>query len=139
MGLFEKKSNANVGYAYSVELANLDERHTMLLKQLGEMTYEIMSSGETLKLENIQELITQIKQVEEKMDITRKQLLAARGIRLCDSCGTELPFASVFCNKCGSKCTELPKEVISAGKLCPKCGNSLEEGDAFCIQCGYKF
>lgn len=46
----------------------------------------------------------------------------------CPSCGSNMPAASLFCTRCGTKRPEVMR--------CTSCGCTLEKGVAFCPHCG---
>jgi hypothetical protein len=52
-------------------------------------------------------------------------------MKICNVCGNQLPDAVRFCNKCGSKVSDL-----QPGLQCPKCGGAYPAGTKFCKKDG---
>jgi ribosomal protein L40E len=64
-----------------------------------------------------------------------------KGVKRCQSCGADIPLASGFCGKCGSK-VETPvtqPDVVAADiQHCVHCGAEIENEALFCGSCGKK-
>ncbi len=61
-------------------------------------------------------------------------------VKVCSTCGAEVPATNKFCTKCGSKITDTmntPVENVNiAVNLCNICGADLIPGSRFCRKCG---
>lgn len=53
--------------------------------------------------ENIQEWMSQIVMVREKMEQKRERILEIKNVSICSRCGAEYPRDSKRCSKCGNE------------------------------------
>ncbi len=138
MGLFDRpKTMEPKADVYEEKLNELKAQKIRITRQIGEKFIE-ENAGKDMTSTAYADLFSKLSGTVDEINLTLKRQLASKGLRLCESCGAELPIDSAFCNKCGTKQGELEAEVVTASGICPKCGAKLEEGDAFCISCGYK-
>ena len=80
---------------------------------LGKAYYEAHAEA-TEQTGEFAELVKGISDCFSKIEIEKQIKLIVRGKRICFNCGALLTADSLFCNKCGHKLEELPKEVIKA-------------------------
>lgn len=104
-----------------------------LLQQLGEKYYEKYDISQD---EELGQICTTIKEKEEKIASLRQQVLEAKSIRNCPSCGAACEKDMMFCSACG---TELPKSQKQMDKkFCVNCGQQIAADATFCPHCGTK-
>lgn len=143
MGIFDSNAIAgNIGAtkkedAYTEEFRMLKANRSKTIMEIGEKYFELHKNDcndDAFCAEEIKSII----ETDKALELVEKKKLASQGIKLCEACGNELPIASGFCNKCGSKQGELTIELIRASHICPSCGTRIEDADMFCVGCGYK-
>ncbi|MCR5179533.1 MAG: zinc ribbon domain-containing protein [Lachnospiraceae bacterium] len=153
MGLFDVNENAyvpakkkgasdrtvdrNNEKQFEEERREIMTRRSKAIMELGNRVYKEWA-GKKAAGSLYEDLLAEISSADQDLVMLDKRKLASKGLRKCENCGTELPIASAFCNKCGVKQGDLEPEVVRAGHTCPKCGSTLEDGDMFCTACGYK-
>ena len=57
-----------------------------------------------------------------------------KGIKRCESCQTEMPDTSSFCQTCGNKLKDERETIVST--ICPECGMENGANANTCIKCG---
>ncbi|MCI8530592.1 MAG: zinc-ribbon domain-containing protein [Lachnospiraceae bacterium] len=119
-------------------------------KMVCEKREDWKSMDVTVQLEQLDAIQVEIAGLQEK-------LLRVKGVRRCDSCGSEVDRKVEFCPKCGSALEVLTEEDEKLwedtqgmdGALekiqqeaeaahCPQCNKEMEEGMIFCPFCGEK-
>lgn len=117
--------------------------------------------------EKLLEIFAEIDQLDAETAEMKKQVQQIKGIRICTSCGAEIPAESLFCASCGTKVAQpapaatAPAEPVAPAPapvqtpapaapaaeptataaspvICPNCGNHEEDGVRFCSNCGTK-
>ena len=58
---------------------------------------------------------------------------AAPAVRICSTCGQDIPREARFCPRCGTAQQEEQKE-----RFCSQCGTKQAAGAAFCHNCGHR-
>ncbi len=86
--------------------------------------------------EPLSEYICQIQDIDKKIFKYQREIMALKGIILCENCGEEIMENALYCSSCGHKVPapkiKLPEDHIR----CEKCGYILRAGVKFCINCG---
>jgi len=123
------------------ELVKLNEERQEALVEFGEAALaELRENKEfseaAAKIDELTEKITEKSELEttllaEKEKQEREE--RERIVRLtCFSCNTVNPEGAMFCENCGAKLGELPREY------CKECGTMNPKGLKFCGECGKK-
>lgn len=73
-----------------------------IYKEMGEAVYKSYNTGENPE-EEISTGCQRISEIKEEISELRDRLREYKNIKLCKSCGKEIPGDSDFCNKCGHK------------------------------------
>lgn len=75
----------------------------------------------------------------------QRQILAIKGLKVCENCGNQIPVEAAFCPSCGARAAvEQPAEpepetpAPDVPKTCPGCGAELPPDAMFCTNCGHK-
>lgn len=120
----------------------LDNELKSAYEKLGKCFYE-KNTDSNIKAE-YQEAFEQIERLlEEKVNMEVK-ILARQGKRKCSNCSNILVLESKFCNMCGERLKEIPKDFISSSPAstvvskCSGCGEVLDKDAIFCSNCGKK-
>ena len=74
--------------------------------------------------------ILRLTDLEERLEALQNQMMAAQGIVLCPSCGSQVSAFSAFCNSCGAQI------IKQRQSFCTYCGAPMSEGSQFCTTCG---
>ena len=117
-----------------------EERLENLYKQIGKRFYE--SNQDTELTDSVyRELFDQIRNMQQEKEKAELLFLARQGKRKCYNCQNLLALESRFCNMCGGKFREIPKEWLEQGDItsqrkCQGCGTTLEPDSVFCANCG---
>ena len=81
--------------------------------------------------------INAVRDCERRIADAKKQILALKGIAICEKCGDEVSMSAGFCSNCG---TAVPKPDQPAHNpdvsVCSRCGNDVLNTMNFCTQCG---
>ena len=104
----------------------------------------------TAQLEQLDSVQVEIARLQEK-------ILRVKGVRRCDSCGSEIDRKVEFCPKCGSELEALIDEEEKSQEsnremeegtheiqqettvvFCPQCDKEMEQDMVFCPFCGVK-
>ncbi len=108
-------------------------------KEIGQACFEQYSSeAEHIFHEQFEKIRTALSHIEQ----LKSEIQTIKGIRLCSSCGAEMPITAGFCPSCGAK-NEIPVPAAPEGEapamaVCPNCGTVVPDGAAFCPNCGAK-
>lgn len=106
-----------------------DKINTIYL-QIGELYYTRKDEANS----EISTLCQTLDQINEQIEILKKEILKIKQIVICPTCGNENPETATFCLKCGTKLIN----TINDGKHCVNCGAPIMEGQQFCTRCGTK-
>lgn len=80
------------------------------------------------------EIVSDIKNSEQKIVELRQQIQDIKGIVLCEKCGAEVPNTDAFCSSCGNP---MPKHKVPENLVrCVKCNNMVANDIRFCTKCG---
>ena len=127
--------------AITDEIAALEEGRIKALTELGELALPELKGKKEFSepIAKIEEMDTKIGELKEN-----KTALEARKVefereerertvrRTCFSCNRINPEGAKFCETCGAKIGELPRE------FCKSCGTLNPSGLKFCGECGNK-
>ena len=80
--------------------------------------------------------IDQIKDSEKKIADLQQKIQTLKGVRLCPSCGSEVPAQAAFCIFCGTAMPKVPVASEEDTVACPNCGAVMKKGAKFCFSCG---
>ena len=84
----------------NVEIGDFHQDINDVLVEIGEYVIE----NELLKEDaNIQEWMTQIVFIREKIETKRERILEIKNVSICSRCGAEYPRTSTVCTKCGNE------------------------------------
>ena len=118
--------SSKLSYQISTEERALAE----LYRQLGSIYYTHCAATADEKLKPTCDSIAQKLQL---LSTLRTQEAAARGKRLCPSCGSECDFYQPFCYICKA---ELEHMTPPGMRTCPSCKQDVPQESYFCTYCG---
>lgn len=74
----------------------------------------------------------------DEIESLKKDLVVAKGMKICPNCNAECPMEVPFCSSCGSKLPmpEPPAQQEETVGFCSACGQKIAAGSAFCPACG---
>ncbi len=85
-------------------ISEKESAEAILLRELGGAYYDKYSSSPSEIMEpEFAKLVQEISTVKAEIQIHKGQINKIRNIVICDACGIELPYDSLFCRKCGQK------------------------------------
>lgn len=87
------------------------DRINVLYSEIGKEIYSNYLKGINENTEVITEKVKEIVNINEELTEINKELLALKGVRVCPSCGSQIPVGSEFCPKCGNKVVEVAESV----------------------------
>lgn len=103
----EKTSKISSEMKLKSQSSDKKDRITVLYSEIGKEVYLNYCKGVTENTEVITEKLKEISNINEELQKINKELLALKGIKVCSSCGGQIPVGSDFCPKCGTKFTEV--------------------------------
>lgn len=80
--------------------------------------------------------VGQIEQAKSRIAELQQKIQSLKEVRVCPSCGKEVPVEAAFCIFCG---TPMPKKPVPSQEdavKCPHCGAVVRKGAKFCSSCG---
>lgn len=148
--MFEKLQEKVKGYGNSIrqgtqkitDTQNVNKRLEALGREQNDLFREL---GEKYFLrckdavpEEDAAVFEKIEEIERFKSDCRKELLAIRGVWVCDSCGNENVKEARFCGNCGAArpAETASKEEIPAPEVCQNCGKPVPAEAVFCGSCG---
>jgi len=115
------------------QIDGFNQDETQLYAELGRKVLPQLEEGE------YSELVAEIKEIEEKLSFLKNEQSSLESDykkRVADStcfyCKTVNTEGGLFCEECGKKLGEKPKEY------CEACGTMNHPGQKFCGECGGK-
>lgn len=110
------------------------DRITVLYSEIGKEVYSNYLKDANEITDSIKAKLKEISDINEELRGINKELLALKGIKICPSCGEQIPSGSEFCPKCGKKVTEIvdsaPAEVKEAEVVNEGNNNDSKNEDA---------
>ena len=134
-GLEQKMKNASEVSNLNGQIRETEKQIEKYYYDLGKLYFEKLGESPAKETEDICKAISS---GIEKIDDLKKQVVVAKGLKLCPNCGAECPIDVPFCSSCGSK-LPMPEPVAKeepAVCFCSSCGNKLDADAAFCPSCG---
>ncbi|MBR2289516.1 MAG: zinc-ribbon domain-containing protein [Clostridia bacterium] len=89
------------------QFAEKKDRITVLYSEIGKEAYNNYTKGINEITDVISGKLKEISDINEALKGINKELLALKGIKVCPSCGEQIPAGSEFCPKCGNKVVEV--------------------------------
>jgi len=87
------------------------ERINTLYSEIGKEIYSNYTKGINEIPESVSQKAKEIADINEELKGINKEILALKGIKICTSCGGQIPVGSEFCPKCGSKVVEVAEKA----------------------------
>lgn len=97
----------------STKLRAKEDALKKMYSDLGKKYYELHENDAVLD-NNFAEFMSEIKSVSEEIEEYKNQIRAAKGVKLCNSCGTEVNIQAAFCSSCGAKFTVVEDNATDA-------------------------
>jgi rubrerythrin len=123
-------------FADVTRLSNLvaeeQKRMTSFYMQIGKKYYEQTFAQPE---QSYAELFASVEDSMNKISELRLEILKAKEIQICPSCGAETPITSRFCSSCGYEAAKAAQDNI---RRCPNCARETPDGMKFCSGCGQK-
>lgn len=136
----EKSSNLIEEAKLRLNIANLNDKISDKLTEIGSLVYEDYKSGNT-SYADFEELCKSIEEDEVAIADMKNTILKMKKLKQCEVCEASLNADDKFCSKCGAEQPIVVEEVIEAPidpTACPNCEAKIEKGSTFCSQCGTK-
>ncbi len=126
---------------------DVEKKLDELFLSLGKEYFNGYLTGQSNR-EEISDLCKTIKPLFIDYKEQQREELEAKGLTLCEFCGSTIPIKSRFCNMCGRSLTEggviedtaetAPIIEEKKEKKCVMCGEVLDDDAVFCPNCGHK-
>ena len=92
----------------NVKIATEKGKIEKLYTVLGEAYYKELSAGTLPVGEEISDTVEELAERFARIDSLKADLAAAKGMRICESCGNMANMDDVYCAKCGAKLPDIP-------------------------------
>lgn len=112
----EKTSKISAEMKLKSQLSDKKDRIAVLYSEIGKEVYNNSLKGINENSDIVLEKTKEISTLNEEINAINVELLTLKGIRICASCGEQIPVGSGFCPKCGSKIVEVTSEAPEAAK-----------------------
>ena len=89
------------------QLSEKKDRITVLYSEIGKEVYFNYQKGINENTDVISNKAKEIAKINEEINSLNLELLNVKGIKICPSCGEQIPSGSEFCPKCGKKVVEV--------------------------------
>lgn len=93
------------------QFSDKKDRITVLYSEIGKEVYSNYLKDINENTDVITEKLKEIANINEELKGINKELLALKGVRVCPSCGGQIPVGSEFCPKCGNKVVEVAENA----------------------------
>lgn len=142
----------------SLSVAEQERELTPLYTELGKLCYRKCTEAPEQLDSDYEQLYRDISEHIRKKEEFQKKLYQLKGYKPCCECGEQIQADAVFCNHCGAKQKEEPKEeslseeqqkekaeaapaaaAAAAEGNCPVCGTHYDAGQKSCTMCGFQF
>ena len=117
----EMIETAKINSAIGTEEDKIKKAYT----QLGQSLYDNRNSTPL----DYTDIFNSIDNSKKTIEDLRAKILEVKNVKVCISCGNQMPRTSSFCNKCGAKNENTPT------KIC-ECGADISQSEGFCGSCG---
>jgi len=105
-------------------------------QQIGKIYYETFGGNPE---QCFAQLITNVKESEEKISGYADQISQLKGVINCQTCNGEIPEGASFCSSCGSAVVlPVTEEAPTDNSSCGQCGYIITPDLLFCTSCGNK-
>ena len=113
-------------------ISDEEKKINNVYQQIGKVYYETCGNNPE---ESFVELISKIKDSEEKISSCVDQIRHLKGTITCQECNGEVPEGSAYCCTCGSP---IPTAVVAdeEDNTCDQCGFVASDDLLFCTNCG---
>lgn len=118
----DKTSKLSAELKLKSQLADRKDRINVLYSEIGKEVYSDYQKGINENSQVVLEKLKEITETNERIEEINKEILKIKGVRICTSCGGQIPVGSDFCPKCGNKVVEV---VNSA----PETANTVENDE----------
>ena len=107
-----------------------------IYQQIGKMYYETF--GDNTEQPFVGQLITKIKDSEEKISTYEDQVKKLKGITNCENCGGDVQEEAPYCGSCGSAMNNAPIATTPTVNdvVCDQCDFTVPSDTQFCPNCG---
>ena len=112
----EKTSKISSEMKLKSQFSDKKDRITVLYSEIGKEVYSNYVKGINENTESISGKLKEISDINEELRGINKEILALKGVKICSSCGSQIPVGSEFCPKCGSKIVEVTENVPEEAK-----------------------
>ena len=102
-GAKEKTSKISNEMKLKSQFSDKKDRIVVLYNEIGKEIYSNYTKGIENITEEIKEKCKEISNINEELKTINTELLALKNIKICSSCGAQVPANSEFCSKCGVK------------------------------------
>lgn len=102
-GAKEKTSKISNEMKLKSQFSDKKDRIVVLYNEIGKEIYSNYTKGIENVTEEIKEKCKEISNINEELKAINTELLALKNIKICSSCGAQVPVNSEFCSKCGVK------------------------------------
>lgn len=136
----EKSSNLIEEAKLRLNIANLNDKISDKLAEIGALVYEDYKSGNT-SYADFEDLCKSIEENEVAIADMKNTILKMKKLKQCEVCEASLNADDKFCSKCGAEQPIVVEEVNEEPiipAVCPSCEGKIEKGSTFCPQCGAK-
>lgn len=136
----EKSSQLIEEAKLRLNIANLNDKISDKLAEIGALVYEDYKSGNT-SYADFEELCKGIEEDEIAITEMKTSILKMKKMKQCEVCDTSLNIDDKFCSKCGAEqpeIVEVEEEQTIDPTACPSCNEKIEKGSIYCAKCGAK-
>lgn len=115
-GAKDKTSKISSEMKLKSRFAEGKDKISLLYIEIGKEIYSNYTKGEEKITDSITGKCKEISNINDELRQINKELLAVRDIKICPSCGSQVPTNSEFCPKCGVKQVEVVEDVKKEAK-----------------------
>ena len=117
MALFDNKQKNNI----TVYQKSIEEKNVAITKrydEIGRLYYNQYKDNNCDVTKQINQKCEDVTRLYTEIEDLKVKILFERGLKICPSCGSEIPLEYAFCFKCGAKFPEgsanAPASVLSS-------------------------
>lgn len=136
----EKSSQLIEEAKLRLNIANLNDKISDKLAEIGALVYEDYKSGNT-SYADFEELCKIIEEDEIAIAEMKTNILKMKKMKQCEVCDASLNINDKYCSKCGAEqpeIIEVETEESLVSNTCPNCNEKIEKGSSYCPKCGAK-